>query len=100
MIWAGDLVFDLLWPILEPNLEVIKINILTKFHEDIVINVTSRVLTSFSYDLTWWPSFWPDLTQIRTWAKDYQNKHLDQVSERYIINETSRVLTSFSFNLT
>jgi len=29
--------------------------------------------------LTWWPSFWPNMTHIRTWPRYCQNKHSDQV---------------------
>jgi len=31
-IWPGDLVFDPTWPIFELGLDIVKANILTKFH--------------------------------------------------------------------
>ena len=49
----GDLVFDPKWHSFELDLEIIKANILSNIHDDCFKNVTSRVLTSFSFDLTW-----------------------------------------------
>ena len=79
---AGDLVFDPKWPSFEPDLDLIEANILSKFHQNWVKTMTSRVLTSFSFDLTWWPSFWPQVTQYRTWPRFHRGKHSDQVSSR------------------
>ena len=64
VIWPGDLVFDPKWPSFELDLEIIKTNILSKIHDDCFKNVTTRVLTRFSADLAWWPSFWPQVTQV------------------------------------
>ena len=72
-IWPSDLVFDLTWPIFKLGLDIFKTNIQTKFYQNWVTNVAARVLTRISFDLTWWPRFWPDMTQIRTWPK-YLNK--------------------------
>ena len=43
-------------------------------------HVTSRVLTRFSFDLTWWPSLWPQVTQFQIWHRSYQDKHFEQYS--------------------
>jgi len=43
MIWPGDIVFYPTWPIFELGLEIVKTNILTKFHQNRVENVASRV---------------------------------------------------------
>ena len=66
MIWPRDLVFDPRWPIHNPKPDFIKTHILTKFHKDLMKNVTSIVYTRFSFYLTPWPSFWPQIipTQI------------------------------------
>jgi len=42
-IWPGDLVFDPTWPIFEIGLDIVKKYILTKFHQNKVANVASRV---------------------------------------------------------
>ena len=63
------------WPSFELDLEIIKTNILSKIHDDHFKNVTSKVLTRFSFDLTRWPSFWPQVTQFQTWPKNNQDKH-------------------------
>jgi len=42
-IWPGDLVFDLTWPIFKLGLDIIKTNLLTKFHQNRAANVASRV---------------------------------------------------------
>ena len=73
----GDLVFDPMWPCFELNLEIIKTNILSKIHDDCFKNVTTRVLTKFSADLAWWSSFWPQVTQFRTWPRTHQEKHFE-----------------------
>ena len=71
LIWPTDLVFDPTWPRFELGLKIIEMNILTKSDEDWVKTVTARVLTRFFFDLTYWPSFWPHVTQIRTWPRDH-----------------------------
>ena len=65
LIWPGDLVFDPKWPSFELDLEIMKANILSTIHDDCFKNLTSRVLTIFSFDLTWWPSFLPQVTHSR-----------------------------------
>ena len=51
LIWAGDLVSDIKWPSFKLDLEIIKMNILSNTYDDYLQNVTSGVLTSFSFDL-------------------------------------------------
>ena len=65
LIWPGDLVFDPKWPTFKLDLEIIKTNILSNIYDDYLKNVTSGVLTKFSADLAWWPSFWPHVTQFQ-----------------------------------
>ena len=50
LIWPGDLVSDSNWPSFEQELEIIKRNILSNIHDDYLTNVTSGVLTRFSFD--------------------------------------------------
>ena len=73
LIWPGDQVSNLKWPSFEPDLEIIKTNILSKIHDDCFKNVTTRVLTRISVDLAWWPSFLPHVIQFQTWPM-YQLK--------------------------
>ena len=82
LIWLGDLVFDSKWPSFELDLEIIKTNILSNIHDDCLNNVTARVLTRFSADLARWPSFWPQVTQFRTWPEFNRGKHFEQASSR------------------
>ena len=65
---------------IELDLEIIKTNILSKIHDDCFKNVTARVLTRFSDDLARWPSFWPQVTQFKTWRRNHQDKHVEQDS--------------------
>ena len=74
LTWPGDLVFYPTWPSFELDLEIIKTNILSKTHDDCFKNVIVRVLTRFSADLARWPSFWPQVTQFRTWPRTHQDK--------------------------
>ena len=67
MIWPSDLVFDLAWPIFELDPDIVKMIILSKFDEDLTKTVVSKVFTKFFYDLTYWPSFWPDMIHIKSW---------------------------------
>ena len=99
LIWPGDLVFDSKWPSFKPDLEIIKTNILSKIHDDCLKNVTTRMLTRFSADLAWWPSFltkWPsfelDLEIIKT-------NILNKIHDDFFKNVTSRVLKRFSADL-
>ena len=60
-IWPGELVFDQTWHIFELGLDIVKINILTKFHQNWVANVASECKQEF-------PKIWPgDLVFYQTW---------------------------------
>ena len=69
------------WQLL--GLDIVKTNILTKFHQNRVANVASRVLTRLSLDLTRWPSFdqtWlifelgKDIVKTNILTKFHQNR--------------------------
>ena len=78
MICSTDLVFDPTFPIFELDRDIVKMIILTQFHEDWTKTVASRVFTRLSYDLTYWPRFWPVMTHIRTWPRYFQDNHSEQ----------------------
>ena len=46
-IWPSDLVFDPTWHIFKLGQDFIKLNILTKFHDDYTENVASKAYTRF-----------------------------------------------------
>ena len=77
LIRPGDLVSDIKWPSFKLDPEIIKTNILSNIF-DYLKNVTFGVLTKFSADLAWWPSFWSHVTQFQTWPRNHQDKHLEQ----------------------
>ena len=70
LIWPGDLVSDIKWPSFKLDLEIIKTNSLSNIYDDYLKSVTSGELTRVSFDLAWWPSFWPHLTQFQTWPRN------------------------------
>ena len=74
-------------------------NILSNIYDDYLKNVTSGVLSSFSFDFALWPSFWPQVTQFQTWPRNHQDKHLGKIYDDCFKNVTSRVLTRSSFHL-
>ena len=99
LIWPGDLVFDPRWPSFEPDLKIIKTNILSKIHYYCFKNVTARVLTKslliWPGDLVFdskWPSFKFDLEIIKT-------NMLSKIHDDCLKNVTTRVLTRFSADL-
>ena len=65
LIWPGDLFYPK-WHSFKLDLEIIKKNILSKIHDDYFENVTSRMLTRFSFDLAQSPSFWPQESQFQS----------------------------------
>ena len=79
MIWPTDLLFDLTWPIFKLDLDIVKMIILSKFDKNWTKSVASRVFTRFFFDLAYWPSFWPDMTHIRTWPRYCRDDHSEQV---------------------
>ena len=86
LIWLGDIVFDLMWPSFKLNLKNIKTNRMSKIHDEYFKNVTSGVLTRFSFGLAWWPSFWPKVTQFRTDLKTINTNILSKIHDDYIKN--------------
>ena len=64
----------------EPDLEIIKTNILSKIHDDHFKTVTSRVLTMFSFNLTLSPSFRPKMIQFQSRSRNHQDKYFEQES--------------------
>ena len=38
------------------------------------------VFTRFSFDLAWWPKFWPQVTQFQTGPRNHQDKQFEQES--------------------
>ena len=72
---------------------------LSKIQDDCLENVTTRVLTRFSADLARWPSFWPQVTQFRTWPRNHQANILSKIHDDSLNNVTARVLTKFSADL-
>ena len=79
-IFCIILIFDPMWPSSEFDRKIIRINILSHSHDDNLKNVTSRVLTRFSFDFSRWPNFWPQVTQYRSQPKEHQDKHFEQNS--------------------
>ena len=66
LIWPGDLVSDIKQVTsFKLDLEIIKTNNLSNIYGDNLKNVTAGVLTRFSFDLAWRPSFWPHVTQFQ-----------------------------------
>ena len=57
------------------------------------------MLTKVLADLARWPSFWPQVTQFRTWPKDHQDKHFEQDSWRLLDIVNAGVITRFSADL-
>ena len=49
LIWPGELVFDIKWPSFKLDLEIIKTNIFNNIYDDYLKDVTSGVLTVFSW---------------------------------------------------
>ena len=79
MIWPIDLVLDPMSPIFELDRDIVKMIVLSKFDEDWTKTVVSRVFTRFFFDLAYWPSFWPNMTHIRTWSRYCLDDHSEQV---------------------
>ena len=77
------------WPSSKLHLEIIKTNILSKIHDDHFKNVTSRVLTRFSFDLAWWPSVWLQVTQFELDLIIIKTNILSNIHDDYLKNVTS-----------
>ena len=72
----SDLVFDPIWPIFELDRDSVKMIILMMIGPKLWALECSQ---GFFYDLTYWPSFWPDMIHIRTWQRYCQDDHSEQV---------------------
>ena len=99
LIWPGDLVFYPRWPSFEPDLKIIKTNILSKIHDNCLKNVTARVLTKFLLiwpgDLVFdskWSSFELELELIKT-------NILSQIHDDCLKNVNATVITRFYADL-
>ena len=68
-------------------------------HDDHFKNVYSRVLTRFSFDLTWRPSFWPQVLSFKFDLEIIMTNSLSKIYDDDFKNVTSRVLTKFFFDL-
>ena len=77
-IWPSDLVFHPSWPIFKLVRNIIKENILSNFQEHWTENMA---YTRFFLDLTWWPSFWPNMAHFHTLSRHNQDKHSDHFSK-------------------
>ena len=63
------------WPIFELDRDIVKMIILSKFYDDWTKTVTPGVFTKFILDLTYWPSFWPNIANIQTWLRYCHDDH-------------------------
>ena len=79
LIWPDDLVFDHKWPSFWAWPRNHQTNILSMIYDE-YFKYVNLVLTSFSFDLAWWSSFWPLVTQFGTWPWFHIGKHSEQVS--------------------
>ena len=59
-------------------------SILTKFYEDWTKTVASRVFRRFFYEVTYWPSFWSNITHIRTWLRYCQDDVASSVDKVFL----------------
>ena len=89
-----------MWPSFDLDLKIIKTNILSKIHDDCFKNVTTRVLTKFSADLAWWPSFGPKWPSFKLDLELIKTNILSKIHDDCSKNVTARVeLTRFSADL-
>ena len=68
IMWPSDLVFDPTWPNFELDLDIIKLNILTKFHEVPLKDMASRDKVFLLSDLVFDPK-WPNFKLDRDFIK-------------------------------
>ena len=100
MIWPTDLVTDPTSPIFELHRDIVKMIILSKFDEDWTKNVAFRVFTRFFHDLTYWPSYWPNVTHIELNWDIVKMISLSKFDEDWTKNVASRGFTRFFHGLT
>ena len=51
------------------------------------------MIIRFSADLARWPSFWPQVTQFRTWPRNHQDKHFEQ-DLWWLLKQITQMLSS------
>lgn len=73
-------------------------NSLANFHEDWAQYLTYSEFLWFSTDLSWWTTFWPNVTQLPTYSRDLQDK-ISKFHYKGVKNVAGRVFTRFSSNL-
>ena len=79
IIWPSDLVFDPRWLKYNSSPDFIKTNIFTKFHENLTKTMTFIAYSRFFYNLTWLPTFWPQLIDKKSKCNYHQNKQSNQI---------------------
>ena len=75
LFYLLTLFFDPTSPIFEHNWDIVKMIILSKFYDDWTKTVTPRVFRRFILDLTYLPSFWPNIAHIQTWLRYCHDDH-------------------------
>ena len=73
LIWPSDLVYDPKWPKFKLVWDFINTNYRTNFQVNHARNVASTEPTRYFFNLTWWPSLWPQLTQTQTHPTVHQD---------------------------
>ena len=99
-IWPSDLVFDPTWPIFNSGLYFIKMNILTKFHEDWIKTVPYRVYSLFYLDLTRDLVFDPTWPMFNSGLDFIKMNILTKFHEDWILTGPYRVYSWFYSDLT
>ena len=94
IIWPTDLVWT------QHDLDIIKTNILTNYQEDPLKNMTPIEVTRFFYYLTYWPSFWHHMTNIKLDLDIIKMNILTNYQEDPLKNMTSIEVTRFFYYLT
>jgi hypothetical protein len=91
-----DLVFDPMCSIFKLDQVIIISTYLTNFLDIWFKTVVSIVLARVFHIWTVWPSFWPQMTNIRTWPRNKLNNLLINFQDFWIKTVASRVLARFS----
>ena len=100
MIRPTDLVFDLTWPMFELDRNIVKMIILSKFDDDWMKTLASRVFTRFFHDLTYWPCFWPDMTLFELDWDIVNMIILSKFDDDWTKTVASVVFTRFFYDMT
>ena len=75
LFYLLTLFFDPTSPIFEHNWDIVTTIILSTFYDDWTKTVTPRVFRRFFLDLTYLPSFWPNIAHIQTWLRCCHDDH-------------------------